>query len=287
VAVLQKNMKKIIIYTFLLGILTACGETTTPQQTQEEIDLEINNSIVNQDGIYGYYFAASATRVPSELENEDYDFRNLTITIHQIDDKTIKGQRIINGNACVFVGTVTKEGDIHHIKAKEPENDKRNGQFLFSLDEKKKIIKGEWTAYDENANVKKLLFESKKRIFAYDENLNNDFDFDVFIDTYQSDGTIETPTANVANINASNVLLKADDISNLYKGDLELIRNLIFARHGFAFQSRRMRFIFENIDWYIPISTDVSSELTEIENKNIDLLKRYEEYAERNYEFSR
>ena len=46
-----------------------------------------------------------------------------------------------------------------------------------------------------------------------------------------------------------------------------------------------MRYFFDsNIDWYIPISTDVRAELTELEKENIDLLKRYEEHAEQYYD---
>jgi hypothetical protein len=46
-----------------------------------------------------------------------------------------------------------------------------------------------------------------------------------------------------------------------------------------------MRFLLEGVNWYVPISTDVYAKLTAIEKKNIDLIKRYEEYAERNYQF--
>ncbi|MBL7727175.1 MAG: hypothetical protein JNM68_14625, partial [Dinghuibacter sp.] len=37
---------------------------------------------------------------------------------------------------------------------------------------------------------------------------------------------------------------------------------------------------FENLDWYVPDNVDVKDLLTEIEKKNIRLIKRYEQYAE-------
>jgi len=70
----------------------------------------------------------------------------------------------------------------------------------------------------------------------------------------------------------------------MHKGDLEVIRNGIYARHGYSFQNRRNRYMFEQVDWYIPVSIDIRTELTDIEKKNIELLKRYEAYAETYYD---
>ena len=41
-----------------------------------------------------------------------------------------------------------------------------------------------------------------------------------------------------------------------------------------------MRTAFEDLDWYIPDNTDVRAKLTALEKKNIELIKRYEKYAE-------
>ena len=38
--------------------------------------------------------------------------------------------------------------------------------------------------------------------------------------------------------------------------------------------------MFEDKDWYIPNTVDVKKDLTEIEKKNIVLIKKYEKYAE-------
>ena len=64
-----------------------------------------------------------------------------------------------------------------------------------------------------------------------------------------------------------------------------MIRNAIFARHGYSFKNRKMRyFIDQLVNWYMPVSTDIRDELTELELANIDLLKRYEEHRERYYD---
>ena len=62
-------------------------------------------------------------------------------------------------------------------------------------------------------------------------------------------------------------------------------RNSIYARHGYSFKNRKMRYFFDNyIDWYMPVNTDIRNSLTDIEKRNIELLKRYEEHAENYYD---
>jgi len=79
---------------------------------------------------------------------------------------------------------------------------------------------------------------------------------------------------------ASKRLLKEEDVENLLKPDLEVMRNEIFARHGYCFKKKDLREMFEDKDWYIPNTVNVKKDLTEIEKKNIVLIKKYEKYAE-------
>ena len=65
---------------------------------------------------------------------------------------------------------------------------------------------------------------------------------------------------------------------------MEILRNTIFARHGLTFKTKTVRQFFDQVEWYIPISSDVSSQLTKIEKENIAILKRFEKYAEDNYD---
>jgi hypothetical protein len=61
----------------------------------------------------------------------------------------------------------------------------------------------------------------------------------------------------------------------MYKSDLEVIRNTIYARHGYSFKNRRMRYIFDGyVDWYMPVSVDIRDQLTAVEKQNVELLKR-------------
>jgi len=91
-------------------------------------------------------------------------------------------------------------------------------------------------------------------------------------------------TKDVMAFNASNTLLKKENVENMYKGDLQVMRNSIYARHGYSFKTRKMRYVFDQIDWYTPVSTDVRDDLTDLEKKNIALIKRYEGHAEAYYD---
>ena len=75
---------------------------------------------------------------------------------------------------------------------------------------------------------------------------------------------------------ASEHLLTPSDLQYLSKEDLKIMRNEIFARHGYIFQTEAMKTYFQNQSWYTPRYSNVNSWLTNIEQKNIALIKRYE-----------
>lgn len=75
---------------------------------------------------------------------------------------------------------------------------------------------------------------------------------------------------------ACECLLRDEELIGYSKEELRIMRNWIFARHGYAFKSRDLQIYFSQFDWYQPQYTDVSYMLTDIEKKNIELIKRYE-----------
>jgi hypothetical protein len=86
---------------------------------------------------------------------------------------------------------------------------------------------------------------------------------------------------------ASQRLLIDSDVNNLYKDTLEEMRNEIFARHGYCFENSYWQNDFEYTDWYVPNSIDVIKDLTDIEKKNITLIKKYEKTAKEDEDFNR
>ena len=68
----------------------------------------------------------------------------------------------------------------------------------------------------------------------------------------------------------------AADLSGLSKADLRIMRNWIYARHGYKFKSKDLQDYFGQFDWYSPRYTDVTSQLSTIEKNNVEFIKRHE-----------
>lgn len=71
-------------------------------------------------------------------------------------------------------------------------------------------------------------------------------------------------------------LLTENDLYGKSDWDLRVMRNEIFARHGYIFNKPELRSYFLAQPWYKPINYDVSMFLNRIEKANIEFLKRHE-----------
>lgn len=84
---------------------------------------------------------------------------------------------------------------------------------------------------------------------------------------------------------ASEKLLTLSDIQEMDEATLKLMRNEIFARYGYIFKSEELKAHFASQSWYKPVSADVTKQLTDIEKKNADLIKRQEQRIRTTGEF--
>ncbi|MBK3520050.1 YARHG domain-containing protein [Carboxylicivirga marina] len=75
---------------------------------------------------------------------------------------------------------------------------------------------------------------------------------------------------------ASCRLLKETDIAGLSTKQLRIMRNEIFARYGYSFKSEDLSNYFSSKEWYNPVSDNVDQYLTEVEKKNIKLIRKLE-----------
>lgn len=105
-----------------------------------------------------------------------------------------------------------------------------------------------------------------------------------FVVNSKSDRSETDVTTNESGIpgvfpEASLRLLTPSEIEKYTKRELKIMRNEIFARHGYIFKTEDMKTYFASQPWYKPIAHDVSDKLTEIEKKNIELIKAREPYA--------
>jgi hypothetical protein len=71
-------------------------------------------------------------------------------------------------------------------------------------------------------------------------------------------------------------LLTAKDLSGLDVRQLKIMRNEIFARYGYIFQTPDMKTHFAQQSWYKPLHSDVSSMLSPVEKSNVDFIKKAE-----------
>lgn len=75
---------------------------------------------------------------------------------------------------------------------------------------------------------------------------------------------------------ASEQVLIDGILTKFNKNELRIMRNEIFARHGYKFRSDEMKQYFEKQVWYVPTFDNVNDKLTELEKLNIKLIRRFE-----------
>jgi len=178
----------------------------------------------------------------------------ITLLITRATDDSIEGRSIVGGNDRPFKGTYAFGSETYNGTAKEPGDHKNDGTFNLVINRSNlNQVTGNWIPNDNKQYAKDFTLERKK--FEYKSDVGN----------YPE---------------ASQRLLKADDIEDFPKSELEYMRNEIFARHGYCFNKKKLRQDFEMQEWYVPNTVDIKGYLTDIEKKNIAMIKRYEKYAE-------
>ena len=178
----------------------------------------------------------------------------ITLLITKVENGIVEGRSVVAGNDRPFSGTIKEEDGVFSVTAKEPGDDANDGSFAFKIaSSNPDVVTGSWTPFNSKNEEKEYLL--RRRTFQYSTDVG------------------EYPEASQRE-------LTTDDVENMMKPDLEIMRNTIFARHGYCFKKKDLRNIFEREDWYVPNSTDIRDKLTPIEAKNIALIKRYEKYAE-------
>ncbi|WP_438966748.1 YARHG domain-containing protein [Flavobacterium sp.] len=309
-------MKKILVLGVLVSIFS-CKEAIKKEEklvvenTFEEIQFvepEITNTnVVNTvEDLLGYWVGDFVADISNEKRDTLYKEKKwsllnikITVSFDKIEKDSVFGHTIVAGNITTFKGIFIQNDKAINLNLDEHLNTKYNGFFEMYIFKKDSILDGNWSAYNpENVQIAKRKYNLHKKMFEY--NPNNKVEY-TFINEDKSnkikytdtiDGEVEeyedyefySTTDKVFLKNASKELLEKDFVANLTKADIFILRNSIFARHGFAFRDKQLRIYFENFDWYMPVFGDVKDDLTEIEKQNIDLLLRYEQNAAEYYD---
>lgn len=315
------NIKTYYILCLVALLFTACtnpikneatitveeGTTITTTDPSSPISTEMvktsptTNEVILLVGTWVGDFEKAAGNEDKNIEKQGiyWDRTNkITIEIQRVEDGKVQGRSIVAGNDRPFEGTIiSSEGEAVQIEAREPGDDRYDGTFSFTI--KDDILKGTWTAY-KDIDIKERKYSLEQRKFVYNpdqmlEYAKQYIDWNNSIKTvevYESGDEVEewiteefaSATDFVYELNASNTRLTEEQVANLKRGDLTLIRNAIYARHGYSFKHRPLRVFFDAQEWYIPVHTDIRSNFTELEKENIALLLRYEKNAAEYYD---
>ena len=285
-------MKKYLIILLLITIFSCKKEDS------KNLDNTLEN-IDNYKSIYGNW-VGNFTIDKTRNENQNFVYNNkINLLIKKISNNKVTAQSIVSGNKRALTGIMKDENGILKFELHEPGNDKNDGKFYFMISGIE--LKGKWYANDKNASVISRKYKLTKKEFKYNPKLMLPVDgeyIDYFSTKQDSITNREDPEREeteynetyrfasdvITKINASTTVLNEEDVKNLKKLELEILRNTIFARHGYTFKKKSYRQFFDPIDWYIPVSDDVTKELTNIEKLNISLLERFEKYATDNYD---
>ncbi len=181
----------------------------------------------------------------------------ITISIEKIVGRTVMGYSIVTGNERAFSGAWQTIPEGIAFVGTEPGDHAEDGFFTLSFNSKDKTLSGRWDANDKKKPSVELNLKARK--FKYDPKLG------------------EHPKT-------STKLLKEADVENMRPAELRIMRNEIYARHGYSFIIEDMQKHFATVDWYMPIALDVKDKLTDIEAKNAALIKRYENYGAAYYD---
>jgi YARHG domain len=216
---------------------------------------ENNVVAVKEETLAENIFSNTVNMLGSYVGN--FGTNKITLLITKITNDSIEGTSIAAGYTRNIIGTIKKQTEtLYNIIAREPGENQYDGEFIIILDLKTpNEISGSWKPYNPTSTLKAKSFTLARKKYEYNK------------------------TLGVYPI-ASTRLLEEADVENLKKGELEYMRNEIFARHGYCFKKKKLRTQFEIEDWYVPNSVDVKNDLTETEKKNIALIKNYEQYAE-------
>ncbi len=211
---------------------------------QKYIEDNIYKIRASENPLFGYWVGA-------------FGKNKINIAIAGLKEDSVFGHSVCAGNFRPIKGRIVREEvDMYTIVMREPGDDKYDGEFNFSIDISSKILKGSWKPYKNTVSAK--TYSLRKREFVYDESVG---DF---------------PEASMR-------YLEVPEVENLLPEEIEMIRNEIYARHGYSYTNLKIRRIFDAKDWYIPMSTDIREQLTDIEAYNIDLLYNYEDYYDEYY----
>ncbi|KUY26290.1 YARHG domain-containing protein [Elizabethkingia sp. HX WHF] len=297
-------MKKLVIFGVLLSLFSCKKEAkvTSLENKKDSVKAAPEKVIAPEfhKELYGIWTGSFYPDYKRNPDDESGETKKISIKIDRITADTVWAQSIVSGNQRPLIGKTSDQGNKISFILDEPGNRKDDGRFeLFTRNDS---LIGQWTAYSTTSvksPYKKLDLAQKQFVYNPNFMLSKDTEFVDWTtpkekkETYKDDdGKMQTYTQqvyrsasdDVYKINSSTQKLTEKQLKNLRKLDLEILRNTIFARHGYSFKKQTYRNFFEYTDWYVPVSNNVDKELSPLEKENAQLLSRMEKYAKDTYD---
>jgi hypothetical protein len=234
--------------TTVLASLKKDARKIGPEKSKEQSSIENARDLISksENKLIGYWVGP-------------FGKTQINIALSEVKDGKVSGHSVCAGNYRAISGTVIEKPDsIFDFVMEEPGSDQYDGKFQFSINMKQRELAGSWAPFKANSTSAKK-YSLKKTDYIFN------------------------PEAGVYP-KTSTTLLTKTDVENMDGQDLRIMRNEIYARHGYSFKDKDLRAYFDQQDWYMPMAIDVRDELTETEAKNIDLIYQYEEYYKQQYD---
>ncbi|MEY8758310.1 YARHG domain-containing protein [Chryseobacterium tongliaoense] len=301
---------KILNYTLIslltVSLISCKKDGKITDSTKDSLTVKKDSTVAPEiyKEYYGIYTGdfAGMEKMTDDEDGSEYDsnvLKRISLKINRITKDSVYGQSIVNGNQRPFRGVFNESSKSFVLD--EPGNDKTDGRFEVKLNNDS--LSGKWTAFNTSAvKAPSKTVKLSKKEFVYNPNFMLDQNSDLvdwsnpkdFVEKYTDEETGKTESYTTSKnrvaseaifkLNASKQKLTEKDLKNLRKLDMEIIKNSVFARHGYSFKKETYRNFFEQTDWYIPVSNNVDQDLSPMEKENVALLNRFIKYAEDKYD---
>lgn len=163
----------------------------------------------------------------------------------------VTGYSVLNGKQLNFKGKIKQTDSNYTLTLNEVGQGVDVGRFVLNYKGNTSPIEAQWSSATQTVKPKFFSLNAQQCKYAKEQG--------------------EFPDASLR-------LLKDADLQ-VPLGQLQYMRNEIYARHGYAFQNKKWAITFSQYDWYMPCYLNVDARLTQIEKENVKRIKMVEPYA--------
>jgi len=232
-------MKKIIVLSLVIStILVGCNirkQLEAKENANKPVQVSENAIAQKLIGTYTGSFGSS----------------KISLLISSAIKDSIFGRTISGTANNLFAGTIKLDKGVFTASITESGNSAPLGKHQFTVKEKSiDSLAGVWTPDSATKKITAINYQLFRKKLAY------------------KTGTGIYPFTSTREITES-------DLSNLSNWEVTLMKNEILARHGMIFSDKSLKDAFETKDWYVPVSDDISADLTSIEKKNIETIDQH------------